>query len=649
MKKFTALILALALTMGLCACDVTILQDTGSATVAETPTAETDQAGEDVTFPEDNGGLAGVYKWVEMEDNGVTANLIIYDDGTGIIDMLGVVETVTYDDNTMQSSGEGAVAQDYTYADGTLTWITKDEEQRQSTFVKLTEEELAEYKARGVGNAGEPAKEPADEASGDVVVLFTSDIHCGVDQNFTLAGLKQVQDTLEKWGTHTLLVDDGDAIQGEALGTITKGEAIINLMNAVGYDVAIPGNHEFDYGMDRFLELADMAEYPYISCNFNKEGEPVFDPYVILEAGGIKIGFVGVTTPETLTSSTPKYFQDDKGNYIYGFLQDETGQAVYDAVQSAVDAARADGADYVFVMGHVGNEAACEPWTYADIIANTTGIDAFMDGHSHDTDHVVMQNKSGEDVPRQACGTKLSGIGWVRISAEDGAVTTGLYSWANKDATAPELFGFDNEISEAISKETAGLKEELSKVVAVSEAPLTIYDPEATDENGQPIRIVRRAETNLGDLCADALRDQLGTDIALMNGGGVRASIEEGDITLNDIMKVQPYGNMESAVEATGQQILDALEWGARSVPEELGGFMQVSGLTYEIHTYIESSCTSDDNGMFTGVDGEYRVKNVMVGDEPLDLKKNILSAVSIIFCSIMETDLQCLTDAGFS
>ena len=273
-------------------------------------------------------------------------------------------------------------------------------------------------------------------------------------------------------------------------------------------------------------------------------------------------------------------------------------------------------------MGHVGNEAACEPWTYADIIANTTGIDAFMDGHSHDTDSVVMQNKNGEDVPRQACGTKLSGIGWVRISSEDGAVTTGLYSWANKDATAPELFGFDNEISAAIDKETAGLKEELSKVVAKTAAPLTIYDPEATDENGQPIRIVRRAETNLGDLCADALRDQLGTDIALMNGGGVRASIEEGDITLNDIMKVQPYGNMESAVEATGQQILDALEWGARSVPEELGGFMQVSGLTYEIHTYIESSCTSDADGMFTGVDGEYRVKNVMIGDEPLDLKK---------------------------
>ncbi|MBQ7565341.1 MAG: bifunctional metallophosphatase/5'-nucleotidase [Lachnospiraceae bacterium] len=470
--------------------------------------------------------------------------------------------------------------------------------------------------------AEEVSEEPEFEGPRDVVVLFTSDIHCGVNQNFSLVGLKAVRDALEKKGALTLLVDDGDAIQGEALGTITTGEAIIDLMNAMDYDIAIPGNHEFDYGMDRFFELVDRAKFPYISCNFNKEGELVFDPYIIKEIGDYKIGFVGVTTPETLTSSTPKYFQDKDGNYVYGFFQDETGQGVYDAVQSAVDAARADGADYVFVMGHVGNEAECEPWTYADIISNTNGIDAFMDGHSHDTDHVVMKNKDGEDVPRQACGTKLNGIGYVRISAEDGAVTAGLYSWVNSDITAPELFGFDNEIAAALSEETDVLNEELGKVVAKTAQTLTIYDPEAVDENGQPIRIVRRAETNLGDLCADAIRDQLGTDIALMNGGGARANIEAGDITLNDMMKVQPFGNMESAVLATGQQILDALEWGARAVPEELGGFMQVSGLTYEIHTYIESSCTSDENGMFTGVDGEYRVKNVMVGDEPLDLEK---------------------------
>lgn len=206
--------------------------------------------------------------------------------------------------------------------------------------------------------------EAASEETGltkDVVVLYTSDVHCGVDQGFGYVGLQQVREQLEAAGNYTLLVDDGDNIQGEPLGTMTTGQASIELMNAMKYDVAIPGNHEFDYGMDRFLELTQMAEFPYISCNFNKEGELVFDPYVIKEFDGVQIAFVGVTTPKTLTSSTPKYFMDEEGNFIYGFLQDETGEAVYNAVQTAVDDARAEGADYVFVMGHLGNEAECEP------------------------------------------------------------------------------------------------------------------------------------------------------------------------------------------------------------------------------------------------------------------------------------------------
>ncbi len=455
----------------------------------------------------------------------------------------------------------------------------------------------------------------------DVLVLFTSDVHCGVEQGFGYVGLKAVKDAAEAAGNHVLLVDDGDSIQGEPIGTMTKGEANINLMNAVGYDIAIPGNHEFDYGMDRFLELTGMASFPYISCNFNKEGEPVFDPYVIKEFDGVKIAFVGVTTPKTLTSSTPRYFQNEEGEYIYGFLQDENGEAVYNAVQKAVDDARAEGAQYVIVMAHLGNEAEVEPWTYADVIANTTGIDALLDGHSHDLDKVVMKNKDGEDVIRQACGTKLEAIGWLKISAKDGTLDSGLYLWNNKTA-APELLGIENDVSAEVEKATGALNEKLATVVAHTAVDLVINDPEAKDENGKPIRIVRRAETNLGDLCADAYIDQSGADIAFVNGGGIRVSIGQGDITMNDILKVHPFGNMLTVIEVTGQQILDALEWGTRAVPGESGGFPQVSGLTYEIHTYLESSCTQDGDGMFTGVEGEYRVKNVMVGGEPLDLEK---------------------------
>ena len=460
-----------------------------------------------------------------------------------------------------------------------------------------------------------------EEKNGDIVILFTSDIHCGVDQGFGFAGLAAVRESFESQGYTTILVDNGDAIQGESIGTLSKGESIIEIMNELKYDVAIPGNHEFDYGMDTFLELTKKADFPYISCNFNKEGELIFKPYTIIEAAGKKIAFVGVTTPRTLTSSTPEYFQDENGNYIYGFFQDETGEGVYNAVQSAVDAARAEGADYVYVMGHVGMEESCSPWTYADIIANTTGIDVFLDGHSHDTEQVVMQNKNGEDVVRSACGTKLNCIGYSVISKDEGTTDTNIWSWTNKTSAA-SLFGFDNGVGKKVSELLSKLAEKLNEVVAKANVLLTINDPEAVDNSGNPIRMIRRAETNLGDFCADALRISSGADIAIMNGGGIRTNIEKGDITYGNIISVFPFGNQLCVVEVTGQQILDALEWGARRVPEENGGFLQVSGMTYEIHVNVPDCCIVDENGMCAGFSGERRVKNVMIGGQPLDPNK---------------------------
>ena len=464
----------------------------------------------------------------------------------------------------------------------------------------------------------------ADEASPaltrDLVILFTSDVHCGVDQGFGYAGLAAMRDQLAKT-SNVLLIDDGDAIQGEPVGTMTHGDAIIDLMNAVGYDVAIPGNHEFDYGMDNFLSLTEKANFPYISCNFTRKDQLVFPAYVVKEVEGLKIGFIGITTPETLTQSTPKNFQDENGNYIYGFMEDATGEKLYAAVQSAVDAVRAEGADYVIAIAHLGNEAASSPYTYADILSNTTGIDAMTDGHSHDTDQLVMKNKDGKDVIRAACGTKLEGVGYISISAKDGSLSYGLYTWHN-DVSAPALLGIENDVSLAVSAATDDLNKKLSEVVAYTSVDLTISDPVAKKADGSAIRIIRNAETNLGDLCADAYLDQSGADVAVVNGGGIRTSIPAGDITLNDILKVHPFGNEICVLEVTGQQILDALEFASRDTPAENGSFLQVAGMSYEIHTYIESSCTTDEMGAFTGVSGEYRVKNVMVGDEPLDLNK---------------------------
>ena len=455
----------------------------------------------------------------------------------------------------------------------------------------------------------------------DVVVLFTSDVHCGIDQGFGYGGLQAIRDALEAQGDQVLLADNGDAVQGEAIGLLTQGQAIVDLMNQMRYDVAIPGNHEFDYGMERFLALAERAEFPYICCNLNQDDELLFDPYIILERGGVKIGFVGVDTPESITTSTPTFFQDEDGRFIYNFMQGNDGVDLYAAIQTAVDNARAEGADYVILLAHLGNAGISRPYTYADVIEHTRGIDAVLDGHSHDTDKVVMKNMDGEEVVRQACGTKMQGVGWARISAADGSLDTGLYVW-NNNISAPLLLGIRNEMTDRVDEAIESMEEDLSRVIGVTSEGLTINDPEAVDDAGAPIRLVRRAETNLGDLIADAIRVRSGAQVAVICGGSVRTDISRGPITLKDVLAVFPFGNRVFKAEVTGRQILDALEWGARSVPEQSGGFLQVSGMSYEIRTDIQSSCAADENGMFVGVTGEYRVQNVLVAGEPLQMDK---------------------------
>ena len=467
----------------------------------------------------------------------------------------------------------------------------------------------------------EEAAETEISETGDIEILFTSDMHCGISQGFGVIGLEQVRETLEKQGIRTILCDDGDAIQGDVVGTLTRGSAIITLMNDLDYDVAIPGNHEFDYGMDNFMELTKQAEYPYISCNFNKKGELVFDPYIIKEVCGKKIAFIGVTTPKTLTSSSPANFIDENGETVYGFMQDETGELLWQTIQKNVDDVREQGADYVFLMCHIGNEEIVAPYNFQTLIEQTSGIDVLLDGHSHDTDQVIMNNKDGESVIRSACGTKLQAIGYVRIDGETGDLSSGIYTWSN-DTSAPELFGLENELSEPMAKLQADQEETMSIEIGRTGYTLAADDPERIDENGMPLRIVRSQETNLGDLAADAIRHETGTDIAFANGGGLRSEIPAGTITYASIIKVFPFSNQICVSELSGQQILDALEWGARSVPGQTGAFLHVSGLTYEIHADIPSSCTVTTDGVFASVDGEYRVKNVMVGEEPLDLNK---------------------------
>jgi 2',3'-cyclic-nucleotide 2'-phosphodiesterase (5'-nucleotidase family) len=265
-------------------------------------------------------------------------------------------------------------------------------------------------------------------------------------------------------------------------------------------------------------------------------------------------------------------------------------------------------------MAHLGNEADSKPYTYADVLGNTTGIDVLIDGHSHDLEQVTMKNKEGKEVLRSACGTKLEAIGYVRIAA-DGKITTGLYKWDNEE-NAADVLGLASEMNDAIKGAKAELDAALSEVVAKSSVDLLIKDPE-TD-----VRLVRNQETAIGDFCADAYRAISGADIAFINGGGVRDNLRKGNITREDILKVHPYGNMLCVCEATGKEILDALEFSVHSWPSEFGGWLCPSGIRFEVHTYIPSGVKVDETGMFVSVDGEYRVKNVYVGDEPLDLNR---------------------------
>ena len=453
-----------------------------------------------------------------------------------------------------------------------------------------------------------PAPTPAEETAylgldNDIVILYTNDVHCGVDDNLGYAGLATVKNALEAQGKHVVLVDNGDAVQGDTIGTLSNGEYIIDIMNEIGYDVATPGNHEFDYGMDQFFALTEQANFPYVSANFvDNDGNTVLDPYVIKDVAGVKIAFVGISTPKTITTSTPKYFQDDNGNYIYSFQQDETGEKLYAAVQAAVDAARAEGAQFVIAMAHLGIEEDCSPWTSSEVIVNTTGIDAVLDGHSHSLiECEKVKNKDGAEVLLSSTETKLAYIGCLTIK-DDGSMSTTLIS--------------DNGMKDFIGGIQEEFEELVNTVVASTDVDLIIKDPASGE------RIVRVTETNLGDLCADAYRAMSGADVAIVNGGGVRADIPAGDITYGQIIAVHPFGNEMCVVECTGQEILDALELGCSKLPAESGGFLHVSGMTYTIDLNVESTVKLDENGMFVEVEGERRVKDVTVGGEPLDPEK---------------------------
>ena len=448
--------------------------------------------------------------------------------------------------------------------------------------------------------------------AGKIVILHTNDVHCGVEEGVGYAGLAAYRNEMQlQYGADNVtLVDAGDAIQGGALGTLSDGAFLVDTMNQVGYDIAVPGNHEFDYGVENFLDLAqNRADYTYLCSNFVDltAGTLVLPPYRMIDYSGTQVAYVGIATPETFTKSTPVYFQDEAGNYIYSFCQGNDGADLYANVQASVDMARAQGADYVVAIGHLGTEGITPAWQAGAVIANTSGIDVLIDGHSHEAYEKVVENKDGEDVLLAQTGTKFNSIGKVVIDPSTGDIVSELVEDYDQKEPVTDVF---------LQALDAGLEDILGQVVAKSDVDLTSNDP-ATG-----LRRVRSGETNLGDMVADAYRTVMGAQIGFANGGGIRADLPAGDITYEDIINIHPYGNEMCVVEATGQEILDALELGASHYPQENGGFLHVSGLTYTIDASVPSSVVTTDEGDFVKVDGAYRVTDVKVGGEPLDPAK---------------------------
>ena len=429
-----------------------------------------------------------------------------------------------------------------------------------------------------------------------VVILYENDVHCAVEGYSKLAAMKK---ELSETYTNVGVVSVGDFVQGGTLGAVSKGEYIVNLMNKVGYDAIALGNHEFDYQLPRLNELNAMSNTKFISCNFQKIGEDksYFEPYTIVSYGNVDVAYIAITTPETINSSSPAQFKNDKGELIYTFNESK----LYDIVQTNINAAETAGADYVIALSHIGYDESGNLADITDVIENTDGFDVVLDAHSHSViEEKVIKDKSGDDVLLTSTGTKFEYIG--KLTIKNGAFDTELVEVESYTKTDPVVDAYITEINENYAQ-LGNRKIGESKVEFITH-----------DKDGN--RLVRNAETNLGNFCSDALRVMTGADMSFVNGGGLRAPMESGDITFNDIFSVFPFNNQIVTAEISGQILIDFLEMAVMNYPEEDGSFPHMSGVTFSVNKSIPTSVKVDANGFFEKVDGAYRVYNVKVLDK---------------------------------
>ena len=449
---------------------------------------------------------------------------------------------------------------------------------------------------------------PASGVKGDdIIILYDNDVHCSVDGYPGMASLKAEKQAQTPW---LALVSAGDFVQGGSMGAASKGGYIVEIMNAVGYDLVTLGNHEFDYAIPRLLELTDALDATVVCCNLIdlKAGKRMYKPYVIKDFGGTKVAFVGGATPYSFNSSTPAYFQDEKGNYVYSLCADN----YYDTFQNFVDDARNQGADYVVALTHLGDDEAYDPINSQSLARNTSGIDVILDGHSHSlVPSRTLINKEGRKVLYSQTGAHFDNYGVLTIHP-DGTMDTQLIPAKDYTKQDPKVLAVVASLKKAYQ--------------ALGQRRIGYNEAVLPAKNAEGDWLVRSHETSLGDFCADAFRITLGTDVAMMGGGGIRKDLPAGELHYDDIFNVFPFGSDVSIASLTGQQILDVLEFSVGAWPTDFGGFLQVSGLTYAFDASVESPVVYDINKAFVRIDAgprrvyDARILNKETGNyEPID------------------------------
>lgn len=414
-------------------------------------------------------------------------------------------------------------------------------------------------------------------SSNDIVIMHTNDVHSRVDDSLGYTSVKAWKNYFQQNGNDVLLLDAGDTLHGLPIANLSNGKNIVKIMNEVGYDAMTAGNHDFNHGMSQLLNLRDQMNFDFLVSNITKDGVNAFTSSKIYKKGGKQIGVIGLATPESATKTNPANVEG------YSFNDDK----LVEILQNEVDLLEKKGVDYIVVLGHLGIDSESSPYMSTEVISQVEGLDIFIDGHSHNTleNGMNVKDKNGDNVLLVQTGSYLEKIGKIVIK-ENGQISASLIDEKKSDETIDNMI---NSMKEEI-------KPLLDEVVGKTEVFL-----DGTRDPG-----VRTKETNLGNLVADSLKFAAGSDVALTNGGGIRTSVEKGDITYGELNAVLPFGNIVTKIKVTGEQIVQALEHGTSAVPGASGGFPQVSGITYEIHTYLT----------------ENRVKNVKINGEDVDLNK---------------------------